>query len=225
MRKEPLASRLRPTNLNNYYGQQHILSPGNLLRRMIEADRVSSMILYGPPGTGKTSLASVIANTTSSRFVQINATTAGKKDMQEAVTEAKKHLDDRGVKTILFIDEIHRFNKAQQDYLLPFVENGTVILIGATTENPFFEVNKALVSRSQIFELLAVPYDQIQLALDHAMDFINRDSDYPSVSADPKALAFMAEMACRYARWPHSRPLPRRWPWGRQGLRPRRRGS
>ena len=195
MRKEPLASRLRPTNLNNYYGQQHILSPGNLLRRMIEADRVSSMILYGPPGTGKTSLASVIANTTSSRFVQINATTAGKKDMQEAVTEAKKHLDDRGMKTILFIDEIHRFNKAQQDYLLPFVENGTVILIGATTENPFFEVNKALVSRSQIFELLAVPYDQIQLALEHAMDFINRDSDYPSVSADPKALAFMAEMA------------------------------
>lgn len=195
MPKEPLASRLRPTDLDHYYGQQHILAPGMLLRRMVEADRVSSMILYGPPGTGKTSLASVIANTTSARFVQINATTAGKKDMQDAVAEARKHLDDRGMKTILFIDEIHRFNKAQQDYLLPFVENGTVTLIGATTENPFFEVNKALVSRSQIFELLPVPAEEIMRALDAAAEYICASGDYPCARIDPDAKGFMAEMA------------------------------
>lgn len=195
MPKEPLASRLRPTDLDHYYGQQHILAPGTLLRRMVEADRVSSMILYGPPGTGKTSLASVIANTTSARFVQINATTAGKKDMQNAVTEARKHLADRGMKTILFIDEIHRFNKAQQDYLLPFVEDGTVTLIGATTENPFFEVNKALVSRSQIFELLPVPAEEIERALDAAAEYVCASGDYPYVRIDPDAKGFIAEMA------------------------------
>lgn len=195
MQNEPLASRLRPTDLDHYYGQQHILAPGSMLRRMVEADRVSSMILYGPPGTGKTSLASVIANTTEARFVQINATTAGKKDMQEAVAEAQKHLADRGMKTILFVDEIHRFNKAQQDYLLPFVENGTVTLIGATTENPYFEVNRALVSRCTIFELKPVPNGEIMRALDAAEAFVNNSDQYPDIVLEPDARCFLAEMA------------------------------
>lgn len=195
MPKEPLASRLRPTDLDHYYGQRHILAPGSMLRRMVEADRVSSMILYGPPGTGKTSLASVIANTTSARFIQINATTAGKKDMQEAVTEAQQHLARNGMKTILFVDEIHRFNKAQQDYLLPFVENGTVTLIGATTENPYFEVNRALVSRCTIFELKPVPQDEIMRALDVAMSFVNNSDQYPDTVLAPDAKGFLAEMA------------------------------
>ncbi len=189
---EPLASRLRPTSLDEYYGQEHILAPGKLLRRMVEADRVGSMILYGPPGTGKTSLANVIACTTDANFLDINATTAGKKDMQDAVKRAQ---DDKGRKTILFIDEIHRFNKAQQDFLLPFVENGTVILIGATTENPFFEVNKALVSRSSIFELLPVPYDEIVKAVWRAVEYVNCSPDYPSVQIDGTTVGFLAEMA------------------------------
>lgn len=195
MPTEPLASRLRPTDLDHYYGQRHILAPGSMLRRMVEADRVSSMILYGPPGTGKTSLASVIANTTEARFIQINATTAGKKDMQEAVTEAQQHLAENGMKTILFVDEIHRFNKAQQDYLLPFVENGTITLIGATTENPYFEVNRALVSRCTIFELKPVPQDEIMRALDVAMSFVNNSNQYPDTVLVPDAQGFLAEMA------------------------------
>lgn len=195
MPTEPLASRLRPTGLDHYYGQRHILAPGSMLRRMVEADRVSSMILYGPPGTGKTSLASVIANTTEARFIQINATTAGKKDMQEAVTEAQQHLAENGMKTILFVDEIHRFNKAQQDYLLPFVENGTITLIGATTENPYFEVNRALVSRCTIFELKPVPQDEIMRALDVAMSFVNNSNQYPDTVLAPDAQGFLAEMA------------------------------
>lgn len=195
MPTEPLASRLRPTDLDHYYGQRHILAPGSMLRRMVEADRVSSMILYGPPGTGKTSLASVIANTTEARFIQINATTAGKKDMQEAVTEAQQHLAENGMKTILFVDEIHRFNKAQQDYLLPFVENGTITLIGATTENPYFEVNRALVSRCTIFELKPVPQDEIMRALDVAMSFVNNSNQYPDTVLAPDAQGFLAEMA------------------------------
>ena len=154
MEKEaPLASRLRPSTLDEVVGQKHIIGKDKLLYRAIKADKLGSVIFYGPPGTGKTTLARVIANTTSARFTQINATTAGKKDMEEAVKEAKDALGMYGQKTILFVDEIHRFIKSQQDYLLPFVEDGTLILIGATTENPYFEVNGALISRSRIFEL------------------------------------------------------------------------
>lgn len=195
---EPLASKLRPTGLIGYAGQEHILGPGSMLRRMIEADRVSSMILYGPPGTGKTSLASVIAHTTKAEFVQINATTAGKKDMEHAVNMARKILAQEGRKTILFIDEIHRFNKAQQDFLLPFVEDGTVTLIGATTENPYFEVNRALVSRCTIFELKPVPQEAMLVQLQKAVDWLNADPDYTgydTLVVDQDALEFLAEMA------------------------------
>jgi len=154
MEKEsPLASRMRPTTLDEVVGQKHIIGKDKLLYRAIKADKLGSVIFYGPPGTGKTTLAKVIANTTSARFEQINATVAGKKDMEEIVKSAKDALGMFGQKTILFVDEIHRFNKSQQDYLLPFVEDGTVTLIGATTENPYFEVNNALLSRSRIFEL------------------------------------------------------------------------
>ena len=149
----PLASRLRPSTLEEVVGQQHIIGKDKLLSRAIKADKLSSLIFYGPPGTGKTTLAKVIANTTSAEFMQINATSAGKKDMDEVVTAATNHQGMYGKKTILFIDEIHRFNKGQQDYLLPYVEDGTIILIGATTENPYFEVNSALLSRAVIFEV------------------------------------------------------------------------
>ena len=195
---EPLASKLRPTGLIGYAGQEHILGTGSMLRRMIEADRVGSMILYGPPGTGKTSLASVIAHTTKAEFVQINATTAGKKDMEHAVNMARKSLAQDGRKTILFIDEIHRFNKAQQDFLLPFVEDGTVTLIGATTENPYFEVNRALVSRCTIFELKPVPQEAMLVQLQKAVDWLNADPDYTgydTLVVDQDALEFLAEMA------------------------------
>ena len=162
MKKEsPLASRLRPEKIEEVIGQRHILGEDKLLYRAIKADKISSVIFYGPPGTGKTTLAKVIANTTSSEFVQLNATTSGKKDMQEAVDKAKDTMGMYGKKTILFIDEIHRFNKAQQDFLLPFVEDGTVILIGATTENPYFEVNSALISRSIVFELHPLSKEEI----------------------------------------------------------------
>ena len=152
-KESPLAARMRPTTLEEVVGQQHILSKDMLLYRAIKADKLSSVIFYGPPGTGKTTLAKVIANTTKSDFRQINATVAGKKDMEEVINQAKNSIGMYQKKTILFIDEIHRFNKGQQDYLLPFVEDGTIILIGATTENPYFEVNSALLSRSSIFEL------------------------------------------------------------------------
>ena len=152
-KESPLASRMRPRNLDEVEGQEHIIGKDKLLYRAIQADKLTSVIFYGPPGTGKTTLAKVIANTTSAQFKQINATSAGKKDMEEVVEKAKETMAAYGKKTILFIDEIHRFNKGQQDYLLPFVEDGTVVLIGATTENPYFEVNGALISRSIIFEL------------------------------------------------------------------------
>ena len=154
LKKEaPLAVKMRPRTLDEVVGQEDILGEGKMLRRAIEADRIGSLIFYGPPGCGKTTLAKVIANTTKAEFKQLNATISGKKDMEEVVNEAKKEISFSGKKTILFIDEIHRFNKAQQDFLLPYVEDGTITLIGATTENPFFEVNKALVSRSNIFRL------------------------------------------------------------------------
>ena len=143
--ESPLASRMRPTTLEEVVGQEHIIGKDKLLYRAIRADKLSSIIFYGPPGTGKTTLAKVIANTTSAAFTQLNATSAGKKDMEEVVEQAKNNRGMYGKKTILFIDEIHRFNKGQQDFLLPFVEDGTVILVGATTENPYFEVNGALL--------------------------------------------------------------------------------
>lgn len=168
-RTAPLASRMRPRTLDEIVGQRHILAPGALLYRMIQADRLSSIILYGPPGTGKTTIASVIANTTGMTFHQINATTAGKSDMRDIVSSAEGLLKDENRGTVLFIDEIHRFNKAQQDYLLPFVENGLVTLIGATTENPYFEVNGALLSRSRIFELRPLSPGDIELAIKRAL--------------------------------------------------------
>ena len=158
----PLASRLRPTTLDEMVGQQHIIGKDKLLYRAIKADKLSSIILYGPPGTGKTTLAKVIAHTTSAEFLQINATSAGKKDMEEVIAQAKNNQGMYGRKTILFIDEIHRFNKGQQDYLLPFVEDGTIILIGATTENPYFEVNGALLSRSSVFELRPLSQEEVE---------------------------------------------------------------
>lgn len=167
--ESPLASRLRPTTLDEVVGQEHIIGKGKLLYRAIKADKLSSILFYGPPGTGKTTLAKVIANTTSAEFMQINATSAGKKDMEEVVQKAKDNAGMYGKKTILFIDEIHRFNKGQQDYLLPFVEDGTVILIGATTENPYFEVNAALLSRSIIFELHPLSAENIKTLLQRAV--------------------------------------------------------
>lgn len=165
----PLASRLRPSTLEEVVGQQHIIGKDKLLYRAIKADKLSSIIFYGPPGTGKTTLAKVIANTTSAEFTQINATVAGKKDMEEVVARAKETLGMYQKKTILFVDEIHRFNKSQQDYLLPFVEDGTLILIGATTENPYFEVNSALISRSSIFELHPLDKEDIKTVIRRAV--------------------------------------------------------
>ncbi|MBN2057101.1 AAA family ATPase, partial [bacterium] len=146
----PLAARLRPRTLDDFVGQEHIIGPGRLLRRAIQADQLSSLLFWGPPGSGKTTLAAIIANTTKSRFHTINAVLAGVKDIRAAIAAAQERLSHYSQRTILFIDEVHRFNKAQQDALLPHVESGTLILIGATTENPYFEVIKALVSRSRV---------------------------------------------------------------------------
>ena len=190
----PLANEMRPVDINDIVGQHHILDKDKLLRRLIESDMLSSIILYGPPGTGKTSIANVIAHTTNANFQQINATTAGKKDMQTVVEFAQKELEN-GKKTILFIDEIHRFNKAQQDYLLPFVENGTIILIGATTENPYFEVNGALLSRSQIFELNALSVEDIKIALTRVIDKLNSNDQSVIRIIDVDALDFLADVS------------------------------
>lgn len=193
--ESPLASRLRPAALDEVVGQKHILGKDKLLYRAIKADQLGSIIFYGPPGTGKTTLAKVIANTTKADFRQINATVAGKKDMEEAVKDAKDTLGMYGKKTILFVDEIHRFNKSQQDYLLPFVEDGTLILIGATTENPYFEVNGALISRSRIFELKALEKDDIKELLRRAVyDTVKGMGSY-KVSADEDALDFLADVS------------------------------
>ncbi len=191
----PLASRLRPRSLEEIVGQEHILGKDKLLYRAIAADKLSSLVFYGPPGTGKTTLASVIAATTSAEFRQLNATTSGKKDMEDVVAEAQKTRAAYGRKTILFIDEIHRFNKAQQDYLLPFVEDGTVILIGATTENPYFEVNKALLSRSHIFELKPLGSRQILALLERAVTDRERGLAVYKPVLEPDAAAFLADMA------------------------------
>ncbi|MCR5734355.1 MAG: AAA family ATPase, partial [Lachnospiraceae bacterium] len=191
----PLAARLRPTTLDEVVGQEHILGKEKLLYRAIKADKLSSIIFYGPAGTGKTTLAKVIANTTSAVFTQLNATVAGKKDMEEVVKQAKDALGMYGKKTILFIDEIHRFNKGQQDYLLPFVEDGTVILIGATTENPFFEVNSALLSRSRIFELKPLSKENIKVLIKRAeSDEVKGMGSFDAV-IDEDAADFLADMA------------------------------
>lgn len=194
-REAPLASRLRPMTLDEVVGQEHIIGEGKLLYRAIKADKLSSILLYGPPGTGKTTLARVIANTTSAAFLQINATSAGKKDMEGVVGKAKENLGAYGRKTILFIDEIHRFNKGQQDYLLPFVEDGTVILIGATTENPFFEVNGALISRSVIFELKPLSRENIKTLLRRAIADLERGLGSYRARIDDEALEFLADVS------------------------------
>ena len=193
--ESPLASRLRPTTLDEVVGQQHIVGKDKLLYRAIKADKLSSIIFYGPPGTGKTTRAKVIANTTSAEFMQINATSAGKKDMEEVVAAAKNNQGMYGKKTILFIDEIHRFNKGQQDYLLPFVEDGTIILIGATTENPYFEVNPALLSRSVIFELKKLSTEDIRTLLLRAVNDTEKGMGSYHAQMDDDALEFLADMA------------------------------
>lgn len=196
MEKEsPLASRLRPRTLDEVVGQQHIVGKDKLLYRAIQADKLGSIIFYGPPGTGKTTLAKVIANTTSADFRQINATVAGKKDMEEVVKEAKDNIGMYGRKTILFVDEIHRFNKGQQDYLLPFVEDGTLILIGATTENPYFEVNSALISRSIVFELKPLEREDISRLLVRAATDVEKGMGSYDVELEEDAREFLADIA------------------------------
>lgn len=191
----PLASRIRPKTLEEVVGQKHIIGKDKLLYRAIKADKLSSIIFYGPPGTGKTTLAKVIANTTSAEFTQINATVAGKKDMEEVVKTAKDNLGMYGKKTILFVDEIHRFNKGQQDYLLPFVEDGTLVLIGATTENPYFEVNGALISRSIIFELKPLEKEDIRILIERAVYDEQRGMGAYNAVIEEDALEFLADIA------------------------------
>ena len=194
-KESPLASRLRPTTLDEVVGQQHIIGKDKLLYRAIKADKLSSVIFYGPPGTGKTTLAKVIANTTSAEFTQINATVAGKKDMEEVVNQAKNNQGMYGRKTILFIDEIHRFNKGQQDYLLPFVEDGTIILIGATTENPYFEVNGALLSRSSVFELCPLSQEEVETLILRAVQDEKKGMGSYHAVIEEDALHFLADLA------------------------------
>ena len=193
--ESPLASRIRPETLDEVVGQQHIIGKDKLLYRAIQADKISSIIFYGPPGTGKTTLAKVIANTTSADFKQINATVAGKKDMEDVVAQAKNNLGMYGKKTILFVDEIHRFNKGQQDYLLPFVEDGTIVLIGATTENPYFEVNGALISRSIIFELKPLDKEDIKTLIKRAVYDEKKGMGSLHADIDDEALTFLADVA------------------------------
>lgn len=194
MTKEPLASRLRPQTLDEIVGQEHILGEGKMLTRLIKADNFGSLIFYGPPGTGKTTIASVIAHTTNADFQAINATTSGKAEMQKIVAKAEKTKENGG-KTVLFIDEIHRFNKAQQDYLLPYTENNTIILIGATTENPYFEVNNALISRSTVFELKPIDTESmVGLILKAVYDYDKGMGKYEAV-IDMDAISFLADIA------------------------------
>ena len=194
-KEAPLASRLRPSTLEEVVGQQHIIGKDKLLYRAIKADKLSSIIFYGPPGTGKTTLAKVISNTTSAEFTQINATVAGKKDMEEVVARAKETLGMYQKKTILFVDEIHRFNKSQQDYLLPFVEDGTLILIGATTENPYFEVNSALISRSSIFELHPLDKEDIKTVIRRAVYDVEKGMGSYDAVIEEDALEFLADIS------------------------------
>ena len=194
-KESPLASRLRPKTLDQVVGQEHIIGKDKLLYRAIKADKISSIIVYGPPGTGKTTLAKVIANTTSADFMQLNATVAGKKDMEDVVAKAKQNMAMSGRKTILFVDEIHRFNKGQQDYLLPFVEDGTVVLIGATTENPYFEVNSALISRSIVFELHPLSVENIKTLILRAVNDKTDGMGIYNGVIDDDAVMFLAEIS------------------------------
>ena len=194
-KESPLASRLRPKTLDQVVGQEHIIGKDKLLFRAIKADKLSSIIFYGPPGTGKTTLAKVIANTTSADFMQLNATVAGKKDMEDVVAKAKQNMAMSGRKTILFVDEIHRFNKGQQDYLLPFVEDGTVVLIGATTENPYFEVNSALISRSIVFELHPLSVENIKTLILRAVNDKTDGMGIYNGVIDDDAVMFLAEIS------------------------------
>ena len=194
-KESPLASRLRPKTLDQVVGEEHIIGKDKLLYRAIKADKISSIIFYGPPGTGKTTLAKVIANTTSADFMQLNATVAGKKDMEDVVAKAKQNMAMSGRKTILFVDEIHRFNKGQQDYLLPFVEDGTVVLIGATTENPYFEVNSALISRSIVFELHPLSVENIKTLILRAVNDKTDGMGIYNGVIDDDAVMFLAEIS------------------------------
>ena len=194
-KESPLASRMRPRTLDEVMGQEHIIGKDKMLYRAIKADKLGSVIFYGPPGTGKTTLAKVIAGTTEANFSQINATSAGKKDMEEVVAKAKESIAAYGKKTILFIDEIHRFNKGQQDYLLPFVEDGTLTLIGATTENPYFEVNGALLSRSIIFELKPLTDENIKTIINKALSDDERGLGTFRACIDDDAIDFLADTA------------------------------
>ena len=194
-KESPLASRLRPKTLDQVVGQEHIIGKDKLLYRAIKADKISSIIFYGPPGTGKTTLAKVIANTTSADFMQLNATVAGKKDMEDVVAKAKQNMAMSGRKTILFVDEIHRFNKGQQDYLLPFVEDGTVVLIVATTENPYFEVNSALISRSIVFELHPLSVENIKTLILRAVNDKTDGMGIYNGVIDDDAVMFLAEIS------------------------------
>ena len=193
--REPLAYRMAPRTLDEFVGQRHILAPGKMLRRMVEADRLSSIILFGPPGTGKTSLARVIANTTAIQFQQLNAVTSGVADIKRVIADTKNPLLTPSGRTVLFIDEIHRFNKAQQDALLPHVEDGTLILVGATTENPFFEVNKALISRSTVFQLYPLTDEDILTILDCALDDEERGLASHALVLDDQAKAYIADLS------------------------------
>src|SRR5664279_4159873 len=195
LRHQPLAARMRPRSLDEFVGQSHILGPGQLLRRAIEADRIQSLIFYGPPGTGKTSLAQIIARQTKSKFERLSGVESNVADMRRVLSSAANRLQNTGQSTILFIDEIHRFNKAQQDVLLPDVESGVIRLIGATTHNPFFFVNSPLVSRSQIFELRPLTEEELYLLLQRALADEERGLGYMKIQADENALRHLAKIS------------------------------
>src|SRR6516162_9998021 len=195
VRNQPLAARMRPRNLDEFVGQSHILAPGQLLRRAIEADRIQSLMFFGPPGTGKTSLAQIIARQTKSKFERLSGVESNVADMRRVLASAQNRLENTGQPTILFIDEIHRFNKAQQDILLPDVESGVIRLIGATTHNPFFFVNSPLVSRSQIFELRPLTEDELFGLLQRALADQERGLGYMKIEADERALRHLAKIA------------------------------
>lgn len=194
VKKEPLAYRMRPRNLDEFVGQDEILAEGKMLNRMIRADRVSSIILYGPPGTGKTSLARIIADTTKANFEKLNAVTAGIADIKKVVADTSSQFLNKEGRTVLFVDEIHRFNKAQQDALLPYVEDGTIILIGATTENPFFEVNKALISRSTVFRLVSLSPEHIKKLVRMTLQDTERGLGNFDIEISEEALEFLSEI-------------------------------
>ena len=194
-RAAPLAVRMRPRSLDEFVGQQHFLGPGKLLRRMLEADRLTSVIFYGPPGTGKTTLAQIVAKHTKSHFEQVNAAAVGVKDVRAILDAARDRLGNSGQRTVLFLDEIHRFNRSQQDILLPDVESGHVLLIGATTENPFFAINSPLVSRSQIFQFAPISEDDIRGLIGRAIADADRGFGKLRIQLDPEALDLWATMS------------------------------